>query len=198
MILLTGGSGLLGKELKKYIDCIAPDSNKLDITKYISPKTDVDTIIHAAAYTDVVRAETHQDECFRVNVTGTYNLLKAYPSAKIVYISSEYVTNPVNFYAKTKLWAEELVLQRNIHLIIRTSFVPRPFPHKFAFADQYTEGDYVDVIAPLIAKQIIKGSVGTINVGTGRKTMFELARQTVPHILGNSVDDVEVKLPKNV
>jgi len=59
-----------------------------------------------------------------------------------------------------------------------------------------TNGDYVDVITPMIVKEILKHNRGIINLGTGRKSMFELARRTKPDIKANSVDDIKnVKLP---
>lgn len=197
--LMTGGSGLLGKELRKYIKCVHPNSKSMDITL---PQTllggEFDTIIHCAAYTDVPKAEIEKKECFSVNVIGTLNLLEAYPKAKFVYISSEYANNPLNFYSWTKFWGEQLVAKREKWLIIRTSFNKNPFVHDFAFFDQYTQGDYVEKIAPMIAAEIVKDSRGLVYVGTGRKTIFELARQTQPNIKGISVDDIKsVKLPKD-
>ncbi len=48
----------------------------------------------------------------------------------------------------------------------------------------------------MIAKEILKGTTGLKYIGTGRKTMFELARRTKPDIKGISVDDIKgVKLP---
>ena len=32
--LLTGGSGTLGKELQKYLDCFAPNSSELNIIDF--------------------------------------------------------------------------------------------------------------------------------------------------------------------
>jgi len=65
--------------------------------------------------------------------------------------------------------------------------------------DQFTTGDYVDVIAPLVAKEIENWDKKskTIYVGTGRKTIFDLAKQT-RDVTPNSVDDItDVKLPKD-
>lgn len=200
MILLTGGSGLLGRELRKYLKCYAPTRKQLDITKKIKPLKDVSMVIHCAAYTDVVKAETDRKACFDVNVKGTQNLIDAYPDVPFVYISTEYVDDPVNHYAATKQLGEDIV-KNDKRLIIRTSFSPRPFPHKYAFFDQLTNGDYVDVIAPLIIKEISYydwcGEV--LYVGTHKKTMLELARQTKPKIKGISVGDIKgVKIPTNV
>ena len=201
-ILLTGGSGMLGTEMKKYLKFFAPSHKDFDITKPKTLKgyynTEDLTIIHCAAYTNVPKAEIEKDKCFGINVTGTYNMVEAFSNAYFVYISSEHVfPEPLNFYCKTKLWGEEIVKVHHAnHLIIRTLFKKNPFPYEYAFFDQITDGDYVDVITPMIVKEILKQTKGTINIGTGRKTMFELARRTRPDIKANSVDDIKnVKLP---
>lgn len=196
-ILYTGGSGLLGKHLKKYLNFYAPFHSEFDVTRPETLMGDYKIVIHAAAYTDVPKAEIEKDKCFAINVKGTYNMVKTFPNAYFVYISSEQVKVPVNFYCHTKLWGEEMVKDyHSNYLIIRTLFKDNPFPYKEAFIDQFTCGDYVDVIAPMIAKEIIKGHTGTIDVVTERKTIFELARRTVPDIKGISVNDIkDVKIP---
>jgi len=211
-ILLTGGSGLLGKSLLPLlkqrdgdgtlyprIEVDAPSSKELDITKPIT-RGEYDLIIHSAAYTDVVRAEKDRDECFNVNVVGTENLVDTYKDVPFVYISSEYAHNPVNHYSNTK-WLGELVAMQAKCLVIRTLFKPKPFPYLKAFSDQYTQGDYVEVIAPLIVGAIFNWlgkESDLVYVGTGRKTIFELAKQTNPDVLPASVDDItSVKLPKD-
>ena len=70
MILLTGGSGLLGTELQKYLDCDIPTKEELDITKEIRWPTNYSLIVHCAAYTDVVKAEKEPDKCYDVNFFG--------------------------------------------------------------------------------------------------------------------------------
>ena len=197
-ILLFGGSGLLGNEFKKYITCIAPSHKELDITKKIYYDDNINCVINCAAYTDVAKAEVEINKCFKINVEGTYNLIKRFSNSYFVYISTEYVNDPINWYSKTKLMGEEMVQRfSNNYLIIRTLFKARPFPYEYAFFDQYTNGDYVDVIAPMIVSHIMMHTTGIINIGTGKKTMFELARQTRPNIKAISVDDIKnVKLTK--
>lgn len=195
--LLTGGSGLLGRYLQKYISCDAPSHKEMDITNLSTIQGEYDVVIHCAAYTNVVKAEEEKEECFKVNVIGTQNLLRSFPHSRFVFLSSEYAYNPVNFYSYTKVAAERLVKEHDNHLIIRTSFIPRPFPHKVAFFDQYTKGDYVDVIAPLIVTAILGESHGSMDIGTERKTMFALARQTKPNILATTVKDINVPLPSD-
>ena len=201
-ILLTGGHGHLGKELIKHFDLLAtPTHEQLDITKPLK-RQNFDLIIHAAAYTKVAAAETKkgQKECQRVNVDGTLNLLKTYIGIPFVFISSEYAIRPVNFYSETKTVGEMLTMAwGRPYLIIRTLFKPRPYPFDVAFGDQYTRGDYVDVIAKLIAGAIKKWDRKTskiIHVGTKRKTLYELARQTKPDVKMNSIKDItEVRIP---
>jgi dTDP-4-dehydrorhamnose reductase len=180
------------------MDAEAPPHAQFDLTTDF-PIYDCDMVVHCAAYTNVTRAETDRLECFNVNVYGTLNLLEKYKNKPFVFISSEYAHKPVNFYALTKSLAEQLVETHPSHLIIRTLFKPRPWAHPKAFADQYTQGDYVDVIAPLIAEEIKNWDKRskTIYVGTGRKTIFDLARQT-RDVEPISVDEIkDVKLPKD-
>lgn len=199
-ILLTGGNGLFGKELRKHLKVDAPSHAKFDIVSDTIPKESYDLVIHAAAYTDVVKAEKDRLKCFAVNVIGTFRLAKQVPHTPFVYISSEYAHNPVNYYGETKLAGETAVKAVcDTYLIIRTLFKPRPFPFKKAFINQLTQGDYVDVITKLIVKEIKKWdkkTSKTVYVGTGRKTIFSLALQTNKRVEPASVFDVEgVVLP---
>src|SRR3990167_2645845 len=100
-ILLTGATGLLGSYLKLEAD--RPNRSEFDITNYVDLKkyaqNEYALIVHCAAYTDVQGAEDNKSSCFGVNVLGTLNLLEAFPDTPFVYISSEYVYKPVNFYS---------------------------------------------------------------------------------------------------
>lgn len=201
-VLLTGGSGLLGAEIKKLLKVDAPSHKELDIISKIKWDKKYDLIIHAAGYTDLVKAEAEDYyECEKVNYQGTINLLQAFKGIPFVFISTEYAKFPnLNRYSMTKFLAEEEVKNRTIaYLIIRTLFKPKPFPHDRAFVDQYTNGDYVDVIAPLIIQAILdwdRVTSKSIYVGTGRKTIFELAKQSNPKIGQMSVSEItSVKLP---
>lgn len=185
MILLTGSNGKLGTELKKHLDVI---SFKYDITKPFYTD-DCGMIVHAAAYTETSEAETNAWKCFDVNVIGTQNLVNAYFDVPFVYISSEYAKNPLGVYAMSKAMGESVVKAHPHHLIIRTLFKPTPYPYEYAYEDQFTQGDYVDVIGKLIADEIKSwdGTSKTIYVGTGRKTMLELAKRTRPDVKPNRI-----------
>ncbi len=202
MILLTGGSGRLGKELLKIMpNTYAPSHKEFDVTGVI-PYHKYDLVIHAAGYTNVAQAELRKKDCYILNVLGTMQLAVFSYDSPFVYISSEYANNPVNYYGKTKQLAEKHLKQvYKKCLIIRTLFKVRPFPYPTAYTDQYTQGDYVDVIAPLIKKAIDEWDKKTpkiIYVGTERKTMFDLAKRTRPDVQPISVDDImTVRVPKD-
>src|SRR5512147_2423671 len=94
MILLTGGSGLLGRNLVPLLkDCYAPVHSAFDILRPVLPAhCDIDLIVHCAAYTDVVKAEGREAEaCALLNVGGTRNVAQL--GKPLVYISTEYVFN---------------------------------------------------------------------------------------------------------
>ena len=218
MILLTGGTGLLGSHLKKLLpnDLFAPTRQMLDITSKESIKNlhvsweNIHLIVHCAAFTDLVKSEQTPGTCYNVNVGGTSNLAKL--KIPMVYISTEYVFDgeegfyneddkpePKNYYGLTKLWGEQEA-RRTRSVIIRCLFKSRPFKHDFACYNQFTTGDYVDKIAPEIALAIrnFDKLPETIHIGFNKKSMFELARVTKPEIKPISYQSITaVRLPKD-
>lgn len=111
-ILITGGSGLLGKKLISVLEknnygvystfyqnkiekenCFFLDiTNKENVEKSLK-KVHPDIIIHTAAYTNVDDCEKNKDIAFDVNVQGTENLaiMAKKMGSKFVYISTDYV-----------------------------------------------------------------------------------------------------------
>lgn len=82
-VLITGASGLVGSHLRTYIDVVAPTHKQLDITRIDQVRANFakyrpSVIIHAAAYTDVAKAEGERGDkqgiCWKVNVGGTKNI----------------------------------------------------------------------------------------------------------------------------
>lgn len=191
--LITGGNGRLATELKKHLPGDYLSKENLDFTKPIKLKKKYDLIVHVGAYTDVKKAEfKDKKKCFMVNVYGTFNLVTHYKNTPFIFISTEFAAHPFAIYALTKKLGEEIVKTHPKHLILRTLFKPNPFPFEKAYKDQYTQGDYVDVIAKLLTKRIKKWNKKTSKLeylGTGRKTMFELAKRTRPNVLPNSIHD---------
>lgn len=185
----------------------APSHEELDILRPKIPKG-TSLIIHCAAYTDVEGAEDNKSLCYGVNVEGTLALARY--KIPMVYISTEYVFGgmdgnyketderfPVNYYAKTKAWGEDASRETE-SLRIRVLFKPSPWAYPKAFTDQYTSGDYVEVIAPLIAKAIkdYPNRNDVLHIGTGRKSIYDLARKT-REVGKIKRSDVKVRIPKD-
>lgn len=188
-ILVSGGTGRLGIELKKLLDADFCGIEHWDFI-YDVPKRDYDLIVHMGAYTDVVKAETEQEKCMLTNTMGTFNMVQTYKDTPFIYISTEYARNPLGVYALSKQLGEEIVKTHPRHLILRTLFKPNPFPFEYAYEDQYTQGDSVDVIAEVlfsIIKQWDRKTSALRYLGTGRKTLYELAQKTRPSVKPNKV-----------
>ena len=222
-ILLTGGSGRLGRELLSLLaNVAAPSSARLDVTDTHAVLETVlelrpAIIVHAAAFTDVRRAEAERERCWAVNVEGTRNVARAARAAgaKLIHLSTDYVFSgerghyreddapgPTrNYYALTKLVAEEAARCAPDALIVRTSFRPREWPYPTAFSDLFTSQDYVDVIAPEIAQVVWHAAdvkYDTLHVATERKSVLDLARRRFPGVQPASKASAGVPLPDDV
>ena len=64
------------------------------------------------------------------------------------------------------------------YLICRLSHKPYPFPYDSAWTDVVTNADYTPVIADLVIKLIEGYAKGLYNVGTEKKTIYQLAKRT--------------------
>ena len=157
-ILVTGGNGQLGQELKKTVpqqhEIITVDicdfdlCNCTDIEACIE-ETKPDYIINAAAYTAVDKAEQEKDIAFKANVEGAHNLALAVQNtnAKLIQISTDFifdgsksspylpedVAEPISVYGETKL-AGEIKVQEVLGdevLIIRTAWLYSAYGNNF-------------------------------------------------------------------
>ena len=99
-VLITGADGQLGLELKQALksetliplvwpafDLLKPDAD----AQILAAKPDI--IIHAAAYTNVDKAEQEADVAMAVNADGTERIAKAAEQvgARLIYLSTDYV-----------------------------------------------------------------------------------------------------------
>jgi dTDP-4-dehydrorhamnose reductase len=223
-ILLTGGTGILGTQIlsdnydNSRVKICYPTRQKLDITSVTSVRdyfnnNPFDMVLHCAAYTKTLKAEEEIKECIKTNIVGTWNLLKHSMTKKLrfVYISTDYVfdgqsgnyfhdspINPVGSYSMSKAAAELMVRMYDKSLSVRTSFVPKEFPHPAAFIDQYTNRDYVDIISPLVFKMAISDKTGIAHVGTDKKSVYEMAQRRKKDVKAISINDVDFYLPCDV
>jgi len=225
--LLTGGSGRLGTELQSElpalgVEVVAPHRAEMDITRSETisealERYEPDVFVHAAAYTNVSMAEKEREACWESNVGGTRNVVRALAGrkAKLVHISTDYVfwgdtggyteedtPGPTrNYYALSKLVAEEVARTQPGALVIRTSFRPREWPYPVAFDDVHTSQDYVDVIAPEVALAVrytLSISHPILHIATERKSVYDLARRRSPDVRPGSRKDSGVSLPEDI
>ena len=214
--LITGGSGILGTELKKFFpDSLFPSRSELDITNHEAvfdyfSKNEFDSIIHAAAMTSVRQCESEKKLSWGTNVVGTKNLvdaaIKFNPNSKFSYVSTACVfdghvgmykessiPNPENFYALTKLIGEQFVKNLKNHIIIRTNFKGKQkWPYPKAFTDRFGTYLFADQVA-LGINDIIKENIqGVVHiVGKKKISMFELAQLTTPDIKPLTIDEYQ-------
>lgn len=202
--LITGGSGLLGSALCGHIAGVAPTSAELNILDEdcfaaYAAEHPVTAILHLAAVSDSASAEKDKLRSYRVNVQGTAAAVRVAAKfhKKIVYISTDYVFSgtrgeyretdepaPGNWYGFTKYAGELEIRSRTENfLIIRTAFRPSQWPFPTAYSNVVTSADYVDVIASEILQALALNLSGIIHIGTGRKTLFKLARRRNPDII---------------
>jgi nucleoside-diphosphate-sugar epimerase len=223
VILLTGGSGLLGRNLIPLLEeqgwvVVAPSSSEMNITSvnevfqalsWYNPSITV----HCAAYTDVPLCETIEGarKANSVNIHGTKNVAEAshYFNSKMVYISSDYVYNgtgnhgvkdktyPTTYYGMTKRIGESFCNEED--LVLRLSFKSRGTwgPHSYTQVVHpvRTNADFVDIIALKVRDAICKGLTGVKNLGTSAKYLKDLAESEYPEV--KCVRPEEVSTPYN-
>ena len=76
----------------------------------------VDFIIHAAALKQVPAAEYNPTECIRTNINGAENVIHAAiinKVSRVIALSTDKATNPVNLYGATKLCSDKLFVAAN-------------------------------------------------------------------------------------
>jgi len=163
-VLITGANGLLGQHLTKLLldknyQVVAtgrgesrlpfePSGNysyqSMDIanafdTYAVMNREKPDVVVHAAAMTQVDECELQPEQCDRINVQGTAQILTDAEtfSSHFIYISTDFVfdgekgnyseedeTLPISLYGFTKLQAESMVQTSELPFaIVRTCLV---------------------------------------------------------------------------
>ena len=215
-ILLTGGSGNLGTELKKILsNCTSPIKQELDITNRkqvfdFFQKNSIDLVIHTAAITNIRLCEENRKLAWDTNVQGTRNLVdaikKSENNTKFIYISTACVFDghrgmykesdipyPENFYALTKLIGESEVSKMSDYLIIRTNFVSRkPWPYPAAFTDRFGTYLFAENVGTAINEIINSNISGVIHVvGDKKISMYDLAKMNTPLVKPMTIGDYQ-------
>ena len=176
----------------------------LDLTDYVSTRKMVsgfkpDVVIHCASRTDVDRMEHDREGAWQANVLTTRVILDALrdASVKFIHISTDSVysgekgpykeeseTKPCNFYGKTKLESEKLVMDYPNALILRTNIFGWNIQNKLSlgewfldrlrhnksmhgFSDVFFSPIYTFLLAEILEKCIEKDLAGIYNCGGG-------------------------------
>ena len=208
VVLITGGSGKLGGELKKiYPDALAPTHREMDITSpgairsYVSHHVP-DIVIHTAALAAIRGCEENRELAWKTNVTGTADLISCCVAANsrcyFIYISTacvfygdrgdyseDDIPYPKNFYSLTKLLGEFAVQPSQIPwLIIRTNFIAREkWPYPKAFTDRWGTYLFVDDLALAIRQIINRKLTGIVHIcGEEKLSMYDLGKITTPDL----------------
>ena len=128
MILVTGASGFVGHKIvqlcSNVVACPSLRNKSEDEIKRIIEESEVDTIIHTAAISDIGACQADPHASYLANVQLPIYLAKASPKIKLICFSSDQVysgtkekgpytedmANPDNLYAQYKLEMEQRVL----------------------------------------------------------------------------------------
>lgn len=148
-LLLLGADGQVGREVRKLaaargLELTSLNRRQLDITDAAAVRRALDagygTVINAAAYTAVDKAESEEDLAMAVNCDGARHLARACDAtgAVLIQLSTDYVFDgrkgapyreddpvyPINVYGRSKEAGEAAVREAlPAHVILRTSWV---------------------------------------------------------------------------
>jgi len=198
-ILLTGSNGQLGssfyKSTKNVFNIIATNNEAsssfyLDITnvqslKYILSDFNPDVILNCAAFTNVDLSEKEKFNARNINVIGLQNLINySSKNTKIIQISSDYIydgsngpynekskPNPLNYYGKTKLEAENSLIGSNKEYLI--------FRIGCLFDYENTNNFFYWVYSQLKQNKLIKVTDDQINNPTYAKNLSKVIMECI-------------------
>jgi dTDP-4-dehydrorhamnose reductase len=150
-ILVTGGNGQLGKELREFssfhtgLEFVFLSKEELPIHQFELVRNYFNTVkpaycINCAGYTAVDKAESEKDLAFLINgeAVGVLAAVCKEHDTRFIHISTDYVfngdagypytenfpTDPINVYGASKLEGEDQAIQLNPDsIIIRTSWL---------------------------------------------------------------------------
>ena len=206
-IVITGGTGRFGLELKKIksrYKLFFPKKNELNILniksiqnylKLKKPKH----LIHLAGLSRPMKIhEKFLTKSIDLNIIGTANITKICSdlNIKLIYFSTSYVYPgisgnykeddflfPTNNYAWSKLGGECAVHMYSNSLILRICMTEKPFVHNKAFVDFITNFIFHEGIAKYLLKLINKK--GIINVGGKTQSVYNFVKKYNPKIKKN-------------
>jgi len=197
--VLVLGQGLLGSEIVKQTGWgyLSRKEHQFDICNFSTFEhimSNYTEIVNCIANTNTYSSD--KDSHWNVNYKAVYNLslFCKKKNIKLIHISSDFVyannskkepnenDPPIpseNWYSVSKLLGDNVIeLVDCNYLILRCTHKPYPFPFNKAFVNRIGNFDYTPKIAEIIIEMIQKNAFGIYNIGTEKKTIFELAIQS--------------------
>ncbi len=161
-LLVTGGSGFLGKRIAAKYAAVTPSHAEMDITNYeqclhVLDQYKPQNVIHCAAISDTGYCANHLEEGRLINVIGAENMAKACAKLdiKLIFASSDQVysegemphgeeenVKPAGPYGEMKREAEFRVLSQQPEAVcLRLSWMyDVPQPERPSFLSQLQSG----------------------------------------------------------
>ena len=206
-IVITGSRGQLGSSFCRKLGSVAVglsrselDFDRPEAIESTIERLQPEAVIHCAAYTEVDKAESHPDECFRSNATAVEALAVACNrcGATLVQISTDYVfcglpdrsipfvedaaPNPHGVYAQSKLAGEVAAQTCSEHLIVRTCGLYGPGGNNFveAMLQQARQHKRVRVVddqrcTPTYVEHVVQAVLFLLT--TGRRDIFHIVNR---------------------
>lgn len=197
-ILVTGGKGTFAKVLKnknnsldlvflnkKELNILKPETIRKCILKY---KPNI--ILHTAGLARPMNQHERKiSKSIDLNIIGTANIVKECVKYKIklIYFSTCYVydgvrgnfresdgINPLNNYGLSKMGGESSVRMYENSLILRIQMTKKPFVHKKAYSNLYSNYMFHEEMASLLP--FLLNKFGIINVGGKSQSVYNFAK----------------------
>ena len=144
--------------------------------------TDIDYVVHAAATKIVPTAEYDPFECVKTNVLGAMNLIDACIDKgvkRVVALSTDKASSPVNLYGATKLTSDRLFVSGNSYSAgVSTSFSVVRYGNVMG-----SRGSVIPFFLSIVDK-------GSLPITDGRMTRFMITLEEGVELVWHVFDDM--------
>lgn len=142
----------------------------------------VDYVVHAAATKIVPTAEYNPFECIKTNVNGAMNLIDACIDTgvkRLVALSTDKASSPVNLYGATKLCSDKLFIAGNSYTGGKTKFAVVRY------------GNVMGSRGSVIPFFMQTASSGKLTITDKRMTRFMISLEQGVELVWHAFDDME-------
>jgi len=143
----------------------------------------VDFVVHAAATKIVPSAEYNPFECIKTNVNGAMNVIDAAIDAgvkKIVALSTDKASSPINLYGASKLCSDKLFIAGNSYVGLKET--------RFSIVRYGNVMGSRGSVIPFFMEQ---AKTGVLNITDERMTRFMISLEQAVELVWQAFDDME-------